>query len=294
MPLEGRGTSYSRRRALVEWGLEHAYRDGWPARLAHAFGLHGQLRVIRHEVRAPGDTSLRIAFASDFHAGPTTHPSQLDAAAAALDAAEPDVVLLGGDFVFLSSRHVGLVADRLRGVRARLGKFAVLGNHDLWANDRHITATLERAGVRVLFNETAKPAPRIAICGVDDPWTGSRDGVRAFDDAATDDYRILLAHAPEALLTIGDARFDLGLCGHTHGGHIALPGGVPIIVPGPLGRRYAHGRFELGDGRTLIVSRGIGATESPIRWNADPDVLVVDVHRASSGLVRRGATEPWP
>ncbi len=90
-----------------------------------------------------------------------------------------------------------------------------------------------------------------------------------------------LAHAlglqGRVLLTIRDERFDLGLCGHTHGGHIALPGGVPIIVPGPMSRRFAPGRFDLANGRTLIVSRGVGATESPIRWNAAPDVLVVDI-----------------
>ena len=171
-----------------------------------------------------------------------------------------------------------MVGERLGALRAPLGKFAVLGNHDLWADDRHIVRTLEASGIRVLINETAKLAPpfaHVSICGVDDPWTGSRDGRKAFVGA--DGFRILLAHAPEALLTVGDERFDLGVCGHTHGGHIALPGGVPIIVPGPLGRRYAHGRFDLADGETLIVSRGVGATEVPIRWNAAADVLVIDV-----------------
>lgn len=266
---------------MVEWGLIHAYRDGWPARLAHALRLEGRLRAVHHRVVAQGfTTSLRVAFASDFHAGPTTHPALLDAAAAALDAARADVLLLGGDYVFLTSRQVGDVASRLREVRAPLGKYAVLGNHDLWADDRHIVSTLERAGIHVLVNAHAKlaaPFAHVAVCGVDDPWTGDREGGHAFDGLAAADYRLLLTHAPEALLTIGDARFDLAVCGHTHGGHIALPGGIPIIVPGPLGRRFAHGRFDLTEGRTLIVSRGIGATESPIRWNADPDVLVIDL-----------------
>lgn len=278
MPLEGRGTSYSRTRAMVEWGLIHAYRKGWPAQLAHALGLEGRLRPLHHRVLSERlKMPLRVAFASDFHAGPTTHPAQLDAATRALDAAGADVLLLGGDYVFLTSRQVGDVASRLRDVHAPLGKYAVLGNHDLWADDRHIVSTLERAGIRVLINESVKIAEGISICGIDDPWTGRRDDDDAFEDVAKDDFRLLLAHAPEALLTIGEARFDLAVCGHTHGGHIALPGGVPILVPGPLGRRFAHGRFTLDGGRTLIVSRGVGATESPIRWNADPDVLVIDL-----------------
>ncbi|MBS2011738.1 MAG: metallophosphoesterase family protein [Deltaproteobacteria bacterium] len=282
MPLEGRGRRYSRARGAVEWALAHAYGRGWPAGLAHAVRMCGRLQVVRHTVVAQTgiDRPLRIGFVSDLHAGPTTHPSLLEAAAAALHEERPDVLLLGGDFVFLSARYADRAAALVRDVRAPLGKWAVLGNHDLWADDRHITRALEAAGVRVLVNETARlPAPfdRVAVCGVDDPWTGSRDGRRAFEGAKADDFRILLAHAPAALLNIGDERFDLGMCGHTHGGHIALPGGIPIVVPGPLSRRYPHGRFSLSGGRTLIVSRGVGATESPFRWNADPDVRIIDV-----------------
>jgi predicted MPP superfamily phosphohydrolase len=88
-----------------------------------------------------------------------------------------------------------------------------------------------------------------------------------------------LTHAPELLLRVGDDPFDLALCGHTHGGHIALPGQVPLLVPGPLSRKYAHGRHDAGQGRTLIVSRGVGSTEVALRTYADPDILVVDVDR---------------
>ncbi len=87
----------------------------------------------------------------------------------------------------------------------------------------------------------------------------------------------MLAHAPEVMLKLGDEPFDLALCGHTHGGHIALPGEVPVLVPGPLSRRYAHGRHDVGGGRTLIVSRGIGGTEVALRTFADPDILIVEL-----------------
>jgi predicted MPP superfamily phosphohydrolase len=259
----------------MEWALMHAYRRDWPARLAHGLGLQSSVTTIHHQVAWNRSDRVRIAFASDLHAGPTTHASLIDAAIAALTASNPDLLLLGGDFVFLSSRGVDEVAARLRDIPAPRGKFAVMGNHDLWADDRHIVRSLERAGVRVLVNESVT-LDGLSICGVDDPWTGDRHGIDAFEDVPPDSYRILLAHAPEALLTIRDERFDLGLCGHTHGGHIALPGGVPIIVPGPMSRRYAHGRFEI-DGQTLIVSRGVGATESPFRWNADPDILAIEL-----------------
>ncbi len=229
--------------------------------------------VRAHEIRPPrwSGPALKIAFASDLHAGPTTHPSVLDEAFAALAAAEPDVLLLGGDYVFLSADYIEEVSRRLAQLpRPPLGIFAVMGNHDLWADDAQIARALERAGARVLVNERVEVGS-IALVGLDDPWTGARVTPPFLDDDAV---RVLLVHAPEAMLYLTEAKFDLALCGHTHGGHIALPGGVPIVVPGPASRRFAHGRYDLDNG-TLIVSRGVGSTEVALRLNADPDILVV-------------------
>lgn len=282
MGLEGRGARYGNVRGIAEWILTRAYGDGWPAGLVRAVGLQREVRVVRHRLVSEkwprGCPPLRLAFASDLHAGPTTHPSLLDAAASALVAAAADVLLLGGDYVFLSSERIAEVADRVARVPAPLGRFGVMGNHDLWADDRAITRALTGAGVRVMVNEHAalpEPFDHVSICGLDDPWTGIRDQEAALRDARP--FRIVLVHAPEALLDLEHARFDLAVCGHTHGGHIALPGGIPIVAPGPLSRRYAHGRFDLGAGKTMIVSRGVGATEVPLRWNAEPDVLVIEI-----------------
>jgi predicted MPP superfamily phosphohydrolase len=82
-------------------------------------------------------------------------------------------------------------------------------------------------------------------------------------------------HAPSGLLDLGEERFDLALCGHTHGGQIALSDGTPIIVPhGRLSRRYARGRFDFQDGRTLVVSVGLGCVLLPLRLFADPEIVL--------------------
>jgi uncharacterized protein len=286
MPLEGRGTNYTIPRAAVEWALLRAYRGGWPANLVHALGLTPRVRTLKHSVasgRWPRSVRpLRVAFASDLHAGPTTHPTLLDEAFDALAAAKPDVLLLGGDYVFLSGEHIEELLPRIARVPAPCGKFGVLGNHDLWADDRAVTRALERVDVRVLVNERISlppPFDHVSLTGLDDPWTGTRDAT-PLDGAG--DIRLVLAHAPEALLVIGDRPFDLLLCGHTHGGHIALPGGIPIVSVGPLCRRYPHGRHDVA-GRTVVVSRGIGATESALRLNADPDVVVVELAGVTDG-----------
>jgi uncharacterized protein len=283
VPLRGRGTSYSIGRHAVEWTLHHAYRGHWPARLVRALGLQRRVQVRHHRIRIARWPSavrpLRIAFVSDLHAGPTTHPSLLDEAFAKLADADADLVLLGGDYVFLFAEYIEAIADRLRRIRAPLGIHAVMGNHDLWADDAVIAAALESAGARVLVNEQViLPAPfaHIALLGLDDPWTGSPPRLPLLPPG-DDRVRVVLAHAPEVMLHLGDEPFDLAMCGHTHGGHIALPGEVPLLVPGPLSRRYAHGRHDVGGGRTLIVSRGIGGTEVALRTFADPDILIVEL-----------------
>lgn len=290
----GRARRLSLARRCSEIALDATYSDGWAARLTHRFGLQGRLEVSESTFTLPrwrGWQPLRVAFASDFHAGPTTHPQLLDDACHAIEAVRPEMVLLGGDFVSYHGRHVDALARRLATIEAPLGKFAVLGNHDLLADDAYLVAQLEDAGVRVLVNESVRlagPHEGLALCGVDDPVQGEMDARRAFRDAARDDSRLLLMHAPQGLLDMQDETFDLALCGHTHGGQVAMPDGTPIRMPGPrINRRYSRGRFTLRDGAQLLVSRGIGCSQLPIRLFAAPEVHVLTL---KPGIDRRTVT----
>lgn len=283
MALEGRGSHYTFTRHLMEESLHRLFTDGWPARLCERLGLLSPLRVRRHDLAIAGWPAgappLTVAYASDFHAGPTTTKAQIATACEALRAARPDVLLLGGDFVFLRSAYIDDLARALGEIPAPLGRFAVLGNHDLWADDAYITQRLESAGVQVLVNRAAPlPAPYagVAVCGLDEPWSGSPDAAQAL--AGADGVRLVLMHAPSGLLLLRGQRFELALCGHTHGGHIALPGGVPVVIPGLLSRRFPHGTHALANGGTVIVSRGVGGAEVPLRLFADPDILVCRLH----------------
>lgn len=255
----------------------------WPARLAHALG--GQRPVmVRHErfdlpVAEPDRPALTIAFASDFHAGPCTHPRVLDSACRSLAALEAPVLLLGGDFVCVSSRDIKELAPRLADVPAPLGKFAVLGNHDYTAGAAPVVAALEAAGIRVLINENVRlPAPfeNVWIAGLDDPISGHPDLERAFEGASG--RRIVLMHAPSGLEVLGEVRFELALCGHTHGGQVALPGPRPLYVPEAAAfRRFDQGRFELDGGRTLFVTRGVGYSTAPIRTWCPSEVVAAQL-----------------
>ena len=225
---------------------------------------------------------LRIAFGSDFHAGPTTHPDVLGAACEALADARPDLLLLGGDFVCTEATPIRKLASQLGAIRAPLGRYAVLGNHDWWTDAGLITRTLEEAGIQVVTNRNQRlpgPYDRLVVCGLDDPCAGVPDAAKTF--AGADGIRIVLMHQPSSLLDVGREPFALALCGHTHGGQIALPNGGPVVVPhGPLSRRYCRGRFTVNGG-TMIVSVGIGCSALPFRLFADPEIIVCDVEFAA-------------
>jgi uncharacterized protein len=272
-----------RSRRSIELLLDTVFRPrGWAAALAYRTGLQGHFETSTlvvdagRRARHPGAQPLRIAFASDFHAGATTHPALLSTACGALASLEPDVLLLGGDFVSVRAAYIDRLAPRFAEIPAPFGKFAVMGNHDLRANRAQVVRALERAGIQLLTNahQTLRPPFHdVTICGLDDPTRGNPRADLALDGAPG--TRIVLMHSPDGILSIGDRAFDLALCGHTHGGQIAAPWGQPLVVPsGRFSRQYCSGRFELEGTRPrmLLVSRGVGCSTIPVRLFAPPQV----------------------
>jgi uncharacterized protein len=276
---------------VFEECLRVAYSGGWPARLWGLVPGATAVRLIEHELKRgrEGRPPLRIAFASDLHLGPTTPPRLLDNAFALIRNAQPDVLALGGDYVYLGSTpaRVRELNDRVAGVPAPV-KVAVLGNHDFWARPARLETALIAAGTVVLVDETLRLAPPhddVALIGLDDPFTGRgrRDAhvdegrlPDALRQAASARIRIALCHSPDGLTSIRGHRIDLLLCGHTHGGHLALPGHRPLVMPSPMGRIYPWGLHDV-DGTRLFVSRGVGGSFVPVRTWAPPDVAVFTI-----------------
>jgi uncharacterized protein len=275
-----RGRRNPRIKQIAMAAVDIALLGGFVANWSYRWGLHGKLGVTIHDIDLATEgllpAPLVLAFASDLHAGPTTHPGIFSDLFDEVIARQPDVLLLGGDFVSSKAEHLAALSPYLSQCSPPLGKFAVLGNHDLWTNDQLITRELNAAGVTVLVNRNvplAFPFDNVSICGIDDPWTGSADAAKAFKDAKP--VRIFLTHSPDGLLLLGDEKYALGLAGHTHGGQIALRDGTPIIsADGPLSRSHSRGRFEVFGNGPLIVSRGVGCSNLPIRINSDPELII--------------------
>ena len=263
------------------------YTGGWPSWLARPLGLQGRLHVTRHDLAVTARDArfppLRIAFASDLHGGPGTHPATIRRAFRSLAESRPQLLLLGGDFVSFHARHVnGVVLDAIASIDAPLGKLAVLGNHDLIADDAYLVRRLESIGVRTLVNENVRLAPPyddIWVCGLDNTEQGTPDGRQAL--AGATGLRLILMHSPDGLTALGGEPFAVAFTGHVHGGQFVLPGGKSLISSkGPLSQRYLYGGvFELGapGERILIVSRGIGQGSLPMRFRAAPEVHVCDL-----------------
>jgi hypothetical protein len=274
--------NYSPWRRVWEGAQRALTPTPWPAGFGLWFPDSSTVAIEACEIELsalPKGTVLRIAFASDFHAGPTTSPVLLDAAIDALTAARADLLLLGGDFVSLRASYARRVVARLAEIPAPLGRYAVLGNHDYWADAPAIVRMLEAAGIAMLTNRGIRlPAPfdAVVVSGMDDHTSGMPDAAAAFAEDAP--VRLVLMHAPSGLLDIGGRRFDVALCGHTHGGQVALPDGRPLLVAhGRLSRRFSAGRYDLDGGGTLLVSRGVGCTTLPVRVNAPAAVTICTI-----------------
>lgn len=267
-------------RNAFERFLNAALLKGRVAGISYRLGGLGRVRVTRHDVDL-GDARrlarpLRIGFASDFHAGPTTHPGVFDDLLAAIRAEAPDVLLLGGDYVCFDAENVSALAAFVAGARAPLGTYAVIGNHDIWNGRVVVEDALRAGGVDVLVNRSvALPPPfgGVSVCGIDDPWTGAPCADATFAGAGP--VRIYLTHSPDGLYRLQGQRYDVAFAGHTHGGQIALRDGAPLFHPsGPSSREFCYGRYDLPGNGPLIVSCGVGCSGIPLRLNAHPELLV--------------------
>ncbi|MCW5696408.1 MAG: metallophosphoesterase [Bauldia sp.] len=256
--------------------------------------------VTRYVVTPPDwcypDTRLRIAIVTDIHACRPWMPiHRIEGIVEATNALEPDVVVLLGDFVeglnWLYAQPIPMRdwSAPLGALRAPLGVYSVLGNHDWWHDGPRVRTALEAAGLPVLEND----AVPLTLPGGERVWLGGLGDQLAFRHSGVDDMdrliaqipddgtpAILLAHEPDAFPKAPE-RFGLTLSGHTHGGQVSLPivGRFPAMGS-DYGRRYAYGHI-VERGRHLVVSAGLGCSGLPVRFRVPPEIVLVEVGGAA-------------
>jgi hypothetical protein len=227
---------------------------------------------------------LRIALASDLHVGaPGVGVEKLDALVAQINSARPDVIVLLGDYVIQGVRGGRFVtpetiAQHLRALNARLGVYAVLGNHDWWLDAPRVERAMASAGIRMLEDtsvDLGRPGEGFWLTGISDFWEGKHDVGAALSNVRDERPVIAITHNPDVFPAI-PARVCLTLAGHTHGGQVSLPLIGRPIVPSLYGERYAAGIVHEG-GRQLFVTSGVGTSILPVRFRVPPELIVLTV-----------------
>lgn len=224
--------------------------------------------------------SLRLLHLSDLHFASIWHPAY-DRLIDRVRRDPPDLVFITGDFVDskIDYRPAWPLVERLiRSLPARMGVFGITGNHD----GDFISPRLASLGVRVCTSDAMQldiEGATIELIGLagEDRDDLSSAFTQSIPPRRPMTPRIILSHFPDLLRRVEHLRADVILAGHTHGGQVCLPGGVPIIRHDTLPRRYARGVHRVGpnDETWLVVSRGMGFSNYPIRLFCPAEVIEV-------------------
>lgn len=229
---------------------------------------------------------LRIVHLSDLHVDAYTTRRWLERVVRTVNALEPDLVVFTGDLVTHEPGYIGPCVEGLEGLRARLGVFAVLGNHDHWAGSQRLVTELRRLGVRVLCNAHARLGASAGddgtlwLVGVDDPHL-KRARLDLALEGVGDGPRVLLSHSPD-IIEEAAGRVDVILMGHTHGGQVCFPWVGPLFgaTRRPSSRAFLAGMRRAGS-TTCYTNRGLGTVLLPIRFNCRPEVAVLTLAPAT-------------
>ncbi len=251
----------------------------------------------------PAFNNFKIAAISDVHGGSNgASAEQIKRVVRETNAQNPDLIVLLGDYVSqnhenlpLSERSLKMpmaeIADNLRGLQAKYGVYAVLGNHDGWYGDGEVAAQLRRVNIKTLENEMAvieRDGEKLRLLGLKDHlqitnWDAFAPDLKAIIQAndQTGDL-IILEHSPDVFPIIKKATSDssdlkLIINGHTHGGQVWFPiFGAPII-PSNYGQKFAQGHV-VEEGTDVFVTAGIGTSVLPFRFFVPPEIALLTIN----------------
>ena len=255
-------------------------------------------------------SGYKIGFLTDLHLGLWVPQAWITHALETITSANVDILLLGGDYIFVSDTpiwtftrcirnhdYIGMkrspmaakaFADIL-GIIARYtfrdGIVGVVGNHEHWNSyELFANAAQEFPSIRVLLNEEVsidRDGASLDVLGVDDYLTGFPVKPPPRRGPSNKRPRILLSHNPDfvaAILAEEAPSFDLALCGHTHGGQVRIPGLTGTLIP-VQDPRFVSGLTSL-DGTHVYTSRGLGVVGLPFRVNCPPEITIIELQPA--------------
>ncbi len=249
-------------------------------------------RRLRLERLPKAFEGLRIAQISDLHISPFMSAREIRKVVDETNRLKPDLALLTGDYITWDPSTQPAVVEALAGLRAPMGVFGCLGNHEMWARcENSITRMFASRGIPILRQQrTALTAGKdsLNLMGVDFQTRRTMGhhtegyvkeylaGIEQLIDPHT--VNILLSHNPNTFDRAAALGIDLSLAGHTHGGQVSVEFVDQNISPARLVTSYVRGWFSKPGGQ-LYVNRGIGTIGVPIRVGATPEITLVELTR---------------
>jgi len=248
-----------------------------------AYGILVRRRwfVVKHltvpiEGLDPRLDGLRIAHLSDLHIGAITPKAWGERWVRAANEQGADVPVITGDLVTSGVEFHEDIAAVVGELRAPLGVFVSMGNHDYFGEGEPLISLMEARGACVLRNEgrvLERNGQSFHLAAIDDTWTRRDDLKKALQERPSGLLSILLAHDPERFPHAAKAGVDLTLSGHTHGGQLAVPFLSRVLSLSHLTHHYHVGFYRKGRA-TLYVHPGLGTTGPPIRLGVAPAVVI--------------------
>ncbi len=232
--------------------------------------------------------NFKIVFISDIQADHYTDDGRLSNFISMINELEPDLVLIAGDLITTGPKYIGLSAKEVGKIKAEYGVYSCVGDHDNWAyrNDykksiTEIRNSLMHNNVEMIDNGKRMinvDGAEIGITFVTNTYAGKvRDEMLdSLSSNCTGDLKIFLTHQPRPYLIEAAQKnhFDLYLCGHTHGGQLSLVFPFIQLTPTMIETNYIQGDFWIGD-MLMIVTRGLGMSLAPIRYNSTPEITLI-------------------
>lgn len=222
---------------------------------------------------------IKLIHLSDFHFGDPITQDRVRDVVRMVNEQSPDLILITGDFID-SHTEEGLISGYfsiLNGLKARLGLFAVLGNHDHWRNAPLVRQMLHESSIEGLYNQTVRinlGGEHLNLCGLDSYMEGLTDLGAVLSGLPDEETGILLVHEPDyADISAVTGRFSLQLSGHSHGGQIYIPLVGPPVTP-EFGEKYPRGLYQIGS-MYLYTTSGIGMVRPFVRFNCRPEVAEI-------------------
>jgi len=256
--------------------------------LSHGFAVRDHVEISRVPVKIanlPDEfAGVTIAQLSDIHHGRYTGLDYINRCVEIVNGLKPDLIALTGDFTHRGKQYIEPCAESLKNLRAAIGVYAVLGNHDYYAGASRVARALRNAGCNLLIDaqdRIERRGSKLYILGVDDLYYGDTNIDRLVRDIPKDAPKIVLAHNPDFIeeFAVRQRHIDFMMSGHTHGGQIRLPVlGAPHISSS-YGQRYAIGLNRNGS-MQVYTTRGIGTVLLPSRFDCPPEITLYTLERA--------------